>query len=133
MPTHGSVVSRWVKMIGLTGRSVSASSVAVIGVCPLPFAKLRDRPARCTRRVFQVGSSLVRPVQGMSRIGGAYCNDLVVGDEYVGPKSEVGECSFYGFRIEYAGLQPHVVFDDQSVASAVESVVRGESSAVLRS
>src|SRR6266705_5333568 len=59
------------------------------------------------------------------------CNNLVVCDEYVGPKSQVGECCFYGFGVEYAGLQTHVVFDDEGVASAVECVVGGECSAVL--
>src|SRR6267143_2953556 len=68
-----------------TGRRVEPSSIVAIVLCPLSFAKLRNWPARCTRRILQVRCSFVGPVQWMGRVRGTYCYHLIVSDEYVRP------------------------------------------------
>ena len=75
----------WRFRLAYTGRRVGPSSIAGVGLCPLSFAKLRNWPARCARRILQVRCSFVGPVQWMRRVRRTYRYYLIVSDEYVRP------------------------------------------------
>src|SRR2546427_13305233 len=102
----------------LEGRpGLNPSIFAVFRVCPLSSAKLGNAPARCTRWIFQVGGSLIGPVQWVGWIRGASGDNLVVSDEYVGPYAKMRECCFHGNGVDSPRFEAHVVFDNECVAS----------------
>src|SRR2546422_2645804 len=83
-------------------------------------------------RVLQVRCPLnVRTIQWMGGIRRTDGNDRVIGYEDVSAQPEMSERGLHRFGIEGAGLEAHIVLDDQCVGLPLEAVFEGEGSAVL--